>query len=82
MNHGLLENLAREARTVYLSDLRMPRYRKKLVRLLTGVRAEDYDFTEWRDAVTYLTGKPAVDVKAAADVKGFLIEKLKEELRE
>lgn len=78
MNHGLLEKLARESRAVYLSDLRMPRYRRKLVKLLTGVQAEDYAFTEWRDAVAYLTGKKLAEIKDGEEARAFLINELEE----
>lgn len=76
MNHGLLEKLTRESRAVYLSDLRMPRYRKKLVRLLTDMQASDYAFAEWRDAVAYLTGKRIAELRDGEEAKAFLIKEL------
>lgn len=78
MNHGLLENLARRIRTVYLSDLRMPRYRRKLIRQIEDVRAVDYELAEWRDAIVYLTGIRGAEVRDMEEAKEFLLERLEE----
>lgn len=76
MNEGLLEELADVMGVTYLSDLRMPGYRRGLVQTLYGIYAENYSISKWRDAIQYLLGTATGSFRDAEEAKAYLIEHL------
>lgn len=52
--HSLLDDLCQEIGCLYLSDLRLSRWRGAIGRWLLHITADDYPQTQWEDAYTYL----------------------------
>lgn len=74
MKKGLLDHLAEQTGSFYLSDLRYME-RRRLFACLQEFPAEAYSLREWADAAQYLTGAERC-FSGQSEAKDFLLHTL------
>ena len=72
----LLDFLAERTGCAYLSDLRKPYLFPGLSEIMDGIEPRTYSFSEWEDAISYITGERK-EVSDEQEAKSFLISCLK-----
>ncbi len=79
---ALLEHIAKTSGCRFLSDLhgspdqRLPQPVNTLsaLKAVQDVRTADFDLSEWRDALSYITGMPVTGAYTAMECKRLLME--------
>lgn len=73
---GLLDDLGRKLHCLYLSELRKPSLASDLCRELRAIPAGRYPWSEWEDALHYLTGTQKAAPAPPKAVRARLLELL------
>ncbi|MDO4270889.1 MAG: hypothetical protein Q4C72_08215 [Eubacteriales bacterium] len=69
---GLLDRLAAETGCNYMSDLRSGAVLPRIGKTVCRIAPEEYELSEWLDAVQYICGKRP-DTGSASEARAYLI---------
>lgn len=75
MVRELLLDIAREARPVCISDLKLMNAHR-VARAVDRLIAEEYSVSEWRDAYLYLLEKEADEGLSSLEIRNLLVQNL------
>ncbi len=71
----LLDELAKELHSDYLSDLRLPANRLSLIPLLNRMEPSLYSIKDWNDAISYILGERR-GFETQRDARKYLISQI------
>ena len=73
----LLDMLAKQTDCAYLSELRNPDFYPLIANILEWIEPNAYSLSEWKEAISYITGSRE-EVREAAQARDVLLQKVKE----